>query len=76
MLINLFIVKFQQTKERHCNENAMKTAIIFRQRGLVPIINNQNNASNLNYSSDAAFVAIQRNQKVKREHFIVIHSQI
>lgn len=57
-------------KERHCNENALKTAFLYRQRGLIPATNHSS-ASNalINYSKDAALMAIQRNQKMKREDF-------
>ncbi len=44
-----------------------------RQRGLIP--NNNNNNSNgtinLNYSKDAAFLAIQKNQRKSIEDFLV-----
>lgn len=59
--------------ERHCNENSMKTAIICRQRGINPVGNQQfsNSSSYLNYSPEAAQIAIQRNQKTRREDFYV-----
>jgi len=60
-------------QERHCNENALKNALMCRQRGLIP--NNNNNNSNgtinLNYSKDAAFLAIQKNQRKSIEDFLV-----
>lgn len=56
-------------KERHCNENAMRTAIICRQRGINQVLNHP--TAFINYSPDAAQIAIQRNQKIRREDFYV-----
>lgn len=56
-------------QERHCNENALKCAIMYRQRGLVPVSSTSNQAL-LNYAKDAAFIAIQKNQRKSLEEFI------
>ena len=67
--LNILIIAKNLIKERHCNENAMKTVIICRQRGITPIITHP--APYLNYSSEAAHLAIQRNQKMRRDDFFV-----
>jgi len=57
--------------EKHCNENALKTAFICRQRGIVPAINPNATSSLLNSYKDAAIFTIQRHHKVKPEEFWV-----
>ena len=60
-------------QEKHCNETAMKTTLMYKQRGLVQVHANQNaNAANnflFNYTKDAAHFAIQRHQRLRREDF-------
>ena len=58
-------------QERHCNANALKTAIINRQRGLLSSPSASTNSLNLNYSKDAALIAIQRNQNKQNDEFMV-----
>lgn len=48
----------------------MKTAIICRQRGIVPV-SNSNQSLSVNYSKDAALFAIQRHHRLKKEDFSV-----
>ncbi|CAF0976366.1 unnamed protein product [Brachionus calyciflorus] len=58
-------------QERHCNENTMKHATMCRQQGIIKSVNNQNlTNSHLNYSKDAAFFAIQRHHRLKKEDFL------
>jgi hypothetical protein len=60
-------------QERHCNENALKTALRYRQQGLIPPFN-QSTAHTpnglINFSNNGALLAIQRHQRVKREDFL------
>ena len=58
-------------QERHCNENALKTALSARQRGLNQpgVINTH--IPNINLSKDAALFAIQRHQTKRKEDFMV-----
>ena len=51
----------------------MKTAQMYRQRGLVPV-SNTNTANNFlfNNPKDAAVYAIQRHQRLRREDFVSI----
>ena len=57
-------------QEKHCNEHALKTAIINRQGGLLSS-SGVTNYLNLNYSKDAALMAIQRNQNKNKDEFMV-----
>lgn len=61
-------------QEKHCNENAMKTAILLRKRGASININGYSNNSSTNstltMNKDAAFFAIKRHQVLHREDFM------
>lgn len=50
----------------------MKNAMMCRQQGIVKSVNNHNAVTNqLNFSNDAAFFAIQRHNRIKKEDFLV-----
>jgi hypothetical protein len=52
----------------------MKTALMYRQRGLAQAPANPNVSNNFlfNYTKDAAVYAIQRHQRLKREDFVSV----
>lgn len=57
-------------QERHCNDNALKLALMNRQRGIVPPPTSHVNSAVIN-TKDAALIAIQRHQKKNMDEFWV-----
>lgn len=55
-------------QEKHCNENALKIALMNRQRGIISTPSASLNSSIIN-TKDAALIAIQRHQKKNMEEF-------
>ena len=59
-------------QEKHCNENAMRTSMAYRQRGMIQVQQPSASSVTLNYNKDAAVFAIQRHQRLKREDFVTV----
>lgn len=61
-------------QERHCNENALKLALLNRQRGIVAPQTSHVNSAVIN-TKDAALIAIQRHQKKNMEEFWSVNDE-